>query len=258
MSAIYHTTGIVLSSRDHKEADRWYSIFTRDRGKIEVLAKGGHKPLAKLTPHLEMPGVVELMVVNGRQYDTVAGVERRIGFGNVYGDLTRLLLARHALYLADIGTRPHEADVALYDLLVGWLTTVDMAPQVTQERAGFLLGAFSVKLLSLVGYRPEFLRCLVCRDAIAPGAYRWSAVKGGVACAVCVQSDQEQWFAARTISDSALKLLRYALAEPFDAHLRPHLTSELLTEYHDAIESLLISHFPVIPGNSLRASCVMA
>jgi DNA repair protein RecO (recombination protein O) len=257
VASIYHTTGIVLSQREHKEADRWYSVFTRDRGKIEVLAKGGHKPLAKLTPHLEMPAVVELMVVNGRQYDTVAGVERRVGFANVYGDLSRLLLARHALYLTDIGTRPHEMDVALYDLLVRWLTTLDAASTVTQERAGFLLGAFSVKLLSLVGYRPEFLRCLVCRDAIAPGAYRWSALKGGVACATCVERNQEQWFAARTISDDALKLLRYALAEPFEAHLRPHLPGELLTEYHEAIESLLISHFPVIPGNSLRSSCLV-
>lgn len=256
MSAIYHTTGIVLSQRDHREADRWYSVFTRDRGKIEVLAKGGHKPLAKLTPHLEMPAVVELMVVNGKQYDLVTGAERRVAFPNVYSDLSRLLLVQHALYLTDIGTRPHEADIALYDLLAHWLETVNSAPVFTQERAGFLLGAFGVKLLSLVGYRPEFLRCLVCRDAIVPGAYRWSALKGGVACAACVERDQEQWFASRVISDGALKLLRYALAEPFDAHLRPHLPGELLTEYHEAVESLLVSHFPVIPANSLRSACL--
>ena len=80
MSHLFKTTGIVLSQRDYKEYDKWYSVFTRDRGKVRFLARGGHKPLAKLTPHLEMASEVELLLVNGRLYHTVAGVEKKSHF----------------------------------------------------------------------------------------------------------------------------------------------------------------------------------
>lgn len=255
MASLYYATGIVLSRKDHREADRWYSVLTREHGKVELLARGGHKILAKLTPHLEMPAIVDFHIVNGKQFDTVAGTDRLRAFPSVYGDISRLILVQNALHLTDIGTRPHEQDPVLYDLLVQWLETVDAAPAVTSERAGFLLGSYALKLLSVIGYRPELVRCLSCKFAIEPGTYRWHAVKGGVVCRPCVDRDQEQWFAARALSDEALKLIRYGLSEGFASQLRPHLVGEHLSEYHEAVESLMVSHFPVIPANSLRSAC---
>jgi DNA repair protein RecO (recombination protein O) len=255
MAFLYHTTGIVLSRRDHKEVDRWYSVYTQEHGKIEFLARGGHKPLAKLTPHLEMMAVVDLLLVQGRAYQTVAGVERRQGYTHIYNDLPRLVLAKNALHLVDIGTRADETDPHIYGLLAHWLEFLNGDVAISRERAGFLLGAFSLKLLALVGYRPELNRCLGCRQTIFPGAYQWHGLKGGLVCTPCAFIDQETWFAARPMTDEALKLVRFGLEEGFASHLRPHLRSEDLTGFHEAVESLMISHFPVIPASSLRAAC---
>jgi len=255
MASFYHSTGIVLSRKDHREADRWYSVFTREHGKIELLARGGHKILAKLTPHLEMPAIIDLHVVNGRQFDTIAGTDRLRAFPSTYADISKLVLAQNALHLTDIGTKPHEQDLVLYDLLMQWLEMVENAPAITNERAGFLLGSYALKLLSVIGYRPELSRCLSCKLAIEAGAYRWQALKGGVVCRSCAERNQEQWFASRALSDEALKLIRYSLSEPFESQLRPRLVGEQLSEFHEAVESLMVSHFPVIPANSLRASC---
>jgi DNA repair protein RecO (recombination protein O) len=257
MASLYQTTGIVLSRRDHREADRWYSVYTHDRGKIEVLARGGHKPLAKLTPHLEMAAEVQLLVVNGKQFYTLAGVERVRAFPNAYADLSRLVLVQNALALVDMGTRTEEADQILYGELVAWLSCIDEMPSPTPERAGYLLGSFALKLLSLLGYRPELQRCLACKIGVASGAYRWHAPKGGVVCMPCVGRDQEQWFAARDIDDAALKLMRYALSESFPDQHRPHLPGVALSQFHEAVESLLISHFLAIPAASLRAACAV-
>lgn len=255
MATLYNTTGIVLSRRDRGEADRWYSVLTQEHGKIELLARGGHKMLAKLTPHLEMPAVIDFHVVNGRQFNTVAGTDRRVAFPRLYGDVSRLLLVRNALYLVDIATRQEEADPALYAIVLAWLAAIDAAPSVSSDRAGFLLAGFALKLLAAIGYRPEVSRCLDCKTTIVAGQYRWHALKGGVVCSPCVTRDNRQWFAARAISDDTLKLLRFGLAEPFEFHLRPLLPVAALDEFHDAVEGLMISHFPVIPANSLRAAC---
>lgn len=257
MSRLYYTTGIVLSRRDHKEVDRWYSVYTQGHGKVEFLARGGHKPLAKLTPHLEMAAVVDLLLVQGRAYQTVAGVERRQAFASIYADLPKLVLAQNGLHLVDIGTRADETDPHIYELIVSWLGFLNNDMVISRERAGFLLGAFSLKLLSFVGYRPELNHCLGCRQTIVPGAYQWHGLKGGVVCTSCTRIDQETWFAARPMTDEALKLVRFGLEEGFASHLRPHLKAEDLAGFHEATESLMISHFPVIPASSLRAACAV-
>lgn len=257
-TTLYRATGYVLSTRDHREADRWYTAFTREHGKVEFLARGGRKALAKLTPHLESPAEVELLLVHGRAYDTVAGVERLRAFPSLGRDLTRRMLTQNALRLVDLGTREGESDLALYRELGGWMELLDAILPFTEERAAFLLASFAMKLLALSGYRPELSRCLACKQPVASRAFRWHALKGGVVCEPCAQQDGETWFAARAMSDEALKLLRFSLSESFQDQLRPHLPGETLEAFHDAVESLIVGHFPVIPGSSLRGACLVA
>jgi DNA repair protein RecO (recombination protein O) len=255
-SSLYQTTGIVLSRRDHKEVDRGYAVFTRELGKIEFLARGGHKPLAKLTPHLETAAELNLLIVRGRVFQTVAGVDRIRAFSNIYNNLSLTLLTQNALHLVDIGTRPEEQDEGIYDLLLDWLEFLNKGFELPSERSAYLLGSFTLKLLALVGYLPELYNCLGCEQSIAQGEYRWHSLKGGVVCQSCVRKDEQQWFSARPMKDETLKLLRFALKKPFEEQLKLHLPGTILLDFHDCIESLIISHFPTIPANSLRAACI--
>lgn len=257
MASLHQVTGLILSRRDHKEVDRWYSAFTRERGKIEFLARGAHKPLAKLSPHLESFCEADFLLVNGRHYHTIAGVERRRAFPNIHTDLSRLMLAQNGLHLVDIGTKPFESDPFLYKSTLYWLKFLDQAPDISPERAGFLLASFTLKLLALTGYRPELNNCLACKTPVESKSFRWHALKGGVVCQKCVQAHEEQWFAARPMDDDTLKLIRFAISEAYPDQLKPHLSGQTLGAFHEATESLIICHFPTIPANSLRGACLV-
>ena len=257
MSSLYHATGIVLGSRDHREADRWHTIYTKEHGKLEVLARGGSKALAKLTPHLDSPAEVHLLIVRGRQYDTVAGVERLHAFPRSQADFARLLLLQNAFALLAMGTHTEERDERLYNALLEWCQFVEEAEVFSEERSGFVFGSFGLKLLGLRGYHPELRSCLGCREGIVAGAFRWHAPKGGVVCEACTAKDPEQWFAARQIPDEAVKLMRYALQEPFPALARPSLSGSALQAFHETVESLIVAHFPLIPAASLRGACIV-
>ncbi len=258
MSVLYSTTGIVLSRRDFKEADRSYCVLTAEYGKIEFLARGGHKPLAKLTPHLEMAAEVDLLIVHGRAFETVAGVERKERFVDSTSSLSQLLLVQNSLALVDLATRLNECDFALYGLVRSWLDFVRGCREMTDERAAFLLGSFTLKLMSTVGYRPELSACLSCRRQIESQSYRWHALKGGVVCQSCSVQNEQQWFSARLIDDETLKLLRFALQRAFPEQLRPHLRGEQIERFHEVLESYLICHFPTIPAVSIRSSCFVS
>ena len=255
MSVLFETTALVLSWKPYREHDRSYSAFTREHGKIEFVARGGSKPLAKLTPHLETLAEVRLLLVDGKQYFTIAGADRSRGFHSIHKNLTKTTLAQNAFLLADLGTRAHEVDEELYPFLLSWLEFVAELPDITAERAGFFLSSFALKFLAHLGYQPELNDCLVCRSSIVEGNYRWHALKGGVVCAACVDKDREQWFSARLIDDVTLKLLRFALTQDFAEQLRPHLSGSTLVTFHDTVESLIIAHFPVIPAVSMREAC---
>lgn len=255
MAVLFETTGIVLGWRPYREHDRFYSAFTREHGKIEFVARGGQKSLAKLTPHLETPAEVRLLLVDGRFYYTVAGTDRVQAFPTTYSDLTKTVLIQNAFALFELGTRAHEVDLELYSFLFSWIQFISELPEVSAERAGFLLTSFAIKFLAHIGYRPELNQCLVCRTAIMEGFYRWHALKGGVVCETCYKKDQEQWFSARDIQDETLKLLRFSLQQNFSEQLRPHLPGNILVAFHEIIESLLVNHFPVIPAVTMREAC---
>ncbi|MBU0531460.1 MAG: DNA repair protein RecO [Candidatus Uhrbacteria bacterium] len=257
MASLFRTQGIVLARRDHREVDRVYSVLTREHGKLSIQARGARKMQAKLGPHLESFGVLDLLIVRGRMYDTVAGVERLQAFHPITDDLNKILLARQLLHLVDLGTRTEQIDPILYAEVIKWLEFIEAMPEVSSERSGFLLAAFALKLLSISGYRPELGFCLSCRRSVTPDTFRWHALKGGIVCDNCCIVDEEQWFAAREISDEALKLVRFALKERPEELLKPSIPGQLLLEYHDLVESLLICHFPTIPATSLRVASVV-
>ncbi|MEK7451784.1 MAG: DNA repair protein RecO, partial [Patescibacteria group bacterium] len=167
MSTLFETTALVLSWKPYREHDRSYSAFTREYGKIEFIARCGSKPLAKLTPHLETTAEVRLLLVDGRQYFTVAGTDRLCGFRSVYESLTKMTLVQNAFAFVDLGTRTHELDEHLYEFLLNWLEFIEKTPEITAERAGYLLATFALKFLSHIGYHPELDRCLVCRTAVS-------------------------------------------------------------------------------------------
>jgi len=77
---IYTTKGIVLSERPRREADRIYSILTRDLGLVQALALGVRKEESKLRGALEPFVLSQVSLVRGKEFWRITSVEfiRRI------------------------------------------------------------------------------------------------------------------------------------------------------------------------------------
>ncbi len=65
---IYTTRGIVLSERAIGEADRIYSILTRDLGKLQARAIGVRKNTSKLRGNIEPFSLSSISFVKGKDY----------------------------------------------------------------------------------------------------------------------------------------------------------------------------------------------
>ncbi len=120
MHHIYHTEGIILSSRDFGEAGRYYNIFTRDLGMVTASAQGVRKISSKLRFVLQDFAYVKIDLVQGKNIlrvtsasktNTLEQITKRPETFEVFANIARLLRRLLA------GVEPNEALFA--DLLLG-------------------------------------------------------------------------------------------------------------------------------------------
>lgn len=78
---------VVLRHSDWGEADRMLTIFTRELGKLRVVAKGARRPRSRKAGHLEPFTRVALLLARGREIWIVTQAETLDAYLPVRDDL---------------------------------------------------------------------------------------------------------------------------------------------------------------------------
>src|ERR1700737_397182 len=73
----YREEAVVLRKLDYGEADRIYTLLTKDHGKIGAIARGVRKTSSKLASALEVYSQVDIQLAHGRNLDVIAQVIRK-------------------------------------------------------------------------------------------------------------------------------------------------------------------------------------
>jgi len=191
---------IVLRHSDWGEADRLLSLFTREEGKLRAIAKGARRLRSRKAGHLQPFTRVKLMLAHGRDLWIVTQAETVAAYLALREDLERIAHASYAVELLDRFTYEEGANRPLFDLLAITLQRLNEGqPPFT------LLRYYELRLLDLLGFRPELFRCVGCGDEIQPQDQFFSPLLGGVLCPRCGSQDAS----ARPISVNALRFLRH-------------------------------------------------
>jgi DNA repair protein RecO (recombination protein O) len=197
---------LVLRTTDWSETSRIATLWTREFGKVRVLAKGGRRLKSSFESALDLLTVCSIVFLRKSSGSldllTEAQVVRR------YPRLRTDLAALHAGYyvaesLTD-WTEEYDPHPALFDEALDALAAFGAAVPV-----GLRVMRFEMVLLRELGYSPTLETCAVCATPVAPPGLAFSAAAGGVVCKGCQARQRER----RSLSPGAWQLLR-ALAEP--------------------------------------------
>jgi DNA repair protein RecO (recombination protein O) len=204
---------IVLRRVDFGEADRVLVIFTRERGKLAVVAKGVRRISSRMAGHLELFTDSELQLAKGANLDVVTQAETRNAFRAVREDLTRTSTAYLVAELADALTEEAIEQPELFDLLVATFRVLG-----TTDDSRLVAAHYQLRMLDLAGFRPVLMHCVVCQTDLAPGRNAFSAFLGGALCPRCGPTEPS----ARPIDSDVLKVLRNLERSglPGSAHFR--------------------------------------
>ena len=145
----YSSEGIVLARRGFGEADRILVLYTKNHGRISLIAKGVRRPRSRKRGHIEVFNRINFQAVTGRNLDLMTEAEVVDDFKEIRKSLKKVSLAYYLMEVVGRITHDRESNPELYDLILKSLEKLKSASRLRSLRLNFIN-----KLLVLLGYWP--------------------------------------------------------------------------------------------------------
>jgi len=236
MDETRNSSAIILNRSDYRESDSLITLYTKEFGKLSLVARGTKKINSKLAGHLEPFSLVNILLIKGKGFDYVGSALCSNAFLNLKDNLNKIYYSGRVLNWFNRLVRDGEKDERLFLLLKRWLEVTDSYPdeEFTKENGELFFIFFALKLMTELGYRPEMYECLSCREKIAPGKNYFNLKNGGLVCEACLNKEKiERGVSAAeilTISDNCIKLTRFIMDNKLDMAKKLKLDKKVIKE----------------------------
>jgi DNA repair protein RecO (recombination protein O) len=193
--------GLVLRTTDWSETSRIATLWTREFGKVRVLAKGGRRLRSNFESALDLLTLCSIVLLRkssgGLDLLTEARVVQR--FPRLLHDLPALYAAYYVAELLADWTEDYDPHPVLFDEALATLQDLGAPATATGPR----LARFELVLLRELGYSPHLETCAACGAEPAGRGLAFSASAGGVLCTACQAGQRER----RSLSPEARREL---------------------------------------------------
>ena len=202
----YRTQGFILKKTERGEADRIFIIYTKDFGKLEILAKAERKIKSKLKGGLELFYLSEIEFIQGKTHKTLTDAILIENFPILRKDLERLPIAYRISEVLDNLIKGQEADEKIWNLLNETFQKLNNQ-QLTINNQQLLYYYFLWNLLSILGYQPELYNCSLCQKKLLPEKLYFNLKEGGIICQSCFKKLKS----GKETDSETVKILRIIL-----------------------------------------------
>jgi DNA repair protein RecO (recombination protein O) len=203
MFTLYRTQGIVLAKKDRGEADRIFVFYTKDFGRLELLAKSERKIKSKLRAGLDIFYLSEVEFFQGKRQKTITDAILIDKFGNLRKSLEKLKVVYQISALAGKLLKGEEPENRIWRLFNEVLQKLDL-PRTEGPAVLLLYHYFLWNFLSFLGYRLDFYNCFLCHKRITLGELFINPKEGGLVCKNC----KKKVLKAESIDPDLVKIIR--------------------------------------------------
>ncbi|MBZ0296681.1 MAG: DNA repair protein RecO [Anaerolineae bacterium] len=237
----FRTPALILKRRDFGEADRLLTVLTPTHGKIDVIAKGARKPTSTKTGHVELFTRADMLIHRGRELGIAVQVEMIAPYLVLREDLQRGAYANYVAELLDRFTGSDDEDSGtLFKLIDETLERLcyDDDPRLAVRY-------YEMRLLDLVGFRPELNECVFSREPIQQEDQYFSFVEGGV-----VRPE----YAAHSVSLVSLPMVTLKLMRHMQRSSYPQVKSLKLSQaLHNDVERIMLGYITFLLEQKLQS-----
>ena len=151
---IVRTEAVVLRSIDYGETSQIVTLFTREKGRLAVMAKGARHTKSKFGSTLQPMAYTQVVFYyrDTRGLQTLSESAHLEPLLNLRRDLKKITLGLRLVELVYALTEEENAQPSLFTLLVTSLRALDAAA----ERPANVLPYFQLRLADVLGFAPAF------------------------------------------------------------------------------------------------------
>ena len=253
---IVKTDAIVLRSRKYRETSKILNLYTREFGKLSVIAKGARGPKSKFGATLQPMSHVcaVLYKYDQRELHLLSQCDGVTRFPNLSEDLDKFAAGMSIMELLEFVAHDEERNDQLFDLALGSLRAINDAP----KNARTIQYYFELHLSDVLGFRPNLHTCLSCgmrldAEHLGTKGGDLRLGTGGVLCEGCTDSAGGRG----TISPGGLRVLqRFQDTTEPGVVTRTRLTEHQMEEVGTILREYLQSHVGGL--HRLKARAVVA
>ena len=189
--------GIVIRTRDYGETHKIVTFFTREKGKIGVMARGAKKPKSR-TSSVTQPFIHGMYLIQiGSGLGSLSQGEMITSLRSIREDIVKTAYASYLAELVDKLIDEKQPDPFMYEQFLQTLLWMNEG-----KDAAVLSMIYELKLFKKAGFSPVVDHCINCGSQEGP--YSFSILEGGLLCYRCKHKDPN----AYGLPDPLPKLLR--------------------------------------------------
>lgn len=181
--AILKASGFVIRAFNYQESGRIVALLSPQLGKISLLAKGARRMDSRFGAALDLLNLIEVVFYEGKGLNLLKDAAIIEHYPKLKRDQERLEAAMQAARSLNLLLREGQGEgqvVALFKEFLGELN------EKTGLQLELLKLGFKLKLIDILGFRPELEGCATCRRELERGEQSWfSPQAGGVVCSGC-------------------------------------------------------------------------
>lgn len=160
----YRVTAFILRRTNVGEADKILTIFSKNMGKLRVIAKGIRKITSRRGPHVDLFNEVAMMLHRGKTMDIVTEVTT---IKTYRGGLSSWIRMRAAYLIVEILDKLLPERVEHQDIYVLLQETFGIIEDTSEERLDTVLLSFCNTVLITLGFLSPEKQCPTLISAIA-------------------------------------------------------------------------------------------
>lgn len=229
-------TGIVIQSFDYGESDRIVTFFTLEYGKMKGIAKGARRSRKRFSNSLDLFCHVRILFFEkeDRPLGRIDQSDVVEFFPTLGQDIAKMGYGSYFVELVDAMVGERQAQKGVFDLLRQFLSMLNEV-----EPKEEMLRIFEIRLLSLLGYRPNLSSCIHCgRPLERLDRIYFAPARGGIFCEKCCPT-KERFF---PLGAGTARLLEKAAETDLSKIHRLRFSSRSLTESREILPRFIQHH----------------
>lgn len=237
------TEGIVLNEMRYKDTSKIIKVYTKEYGKISIMARGAYRPKSKIIANTQPFSYNEYELHRGKNFFYLNQGSLIDSFYSIREKMERVAYGYYMLELIEKSLPEEQEHEKLFLLLKKGLKLLE---KLDKDFIKFII-SYELKFISFLGYKPYLQGCVIC-GRIQDKNIKFNIENGGVICSDCFHKVPFSF----PMEEGVYKAVHDFLYSTLDDSHKIKLPHKLLYKLHDVLVQYILYNIDRKKFNTLN------